>query len=166
MMLLNKDPKRISDVLDFLVKMLEKYENKKSEEKNKENLQRTKEILGIETKKDNNMIMFYQVKCEVLGGASLLEYIDSQGVRMFRQREELLDLAVKIANLNHERDTTGAMEEVINNYKSGLETGEGLRDIITKIKERFPKSSYSSIIMVLISFGTCLRRQPKTTITY
>ena len=51
----------------------------------------------------------------------LLEYIDTQNVRLIRQREELIDLSVKIANLNHRDDTEKAMEEV-------------LRDMITQIK--------------------------------
>ena len=76
---------------------------------------------------------------------------------MFRQREELIDLAVKISNLNHgEEDLRGAMEEVINNYKSGLETGVGLRDMISMTKERYPWSSSKATIMILISLLTCL----------
>ena len=66
-------------------------------------------------------MIFYLVKYAELDDKSLLEYIDSQNVRLSRQREELIDLSVKIANLNHRDDTEKAMEEV-------------LRDMITQIK--------------------------------
>ena len=87
---------------------------------------------------------------------TLLEYIDSENVRLSRQREELIDLSVKIANLNHRDDTEKAMEEVINHYKSGLPSGLGLRDMIDMIKERYPWSSSKAIIMIFVSLMTCL----------
>ena len=74
--------------------------------------------------------MFFNVKCKVLDRKSLLKYIDSQNVRLSRQREELIDLSVKIADLNHRDDTEKAMAEVINHYKSGLPSGVGLRECL------------------------------------
>ena len=101
--------------------------------------------------------MFYLVKCEEFDGKSLLEYIDSQNVRLSRQKEELIDLSVKIANLNHSKyHREKAMEEVINHYKSGLRSGIGLRDMINQIKERYPWSSSKKKIMIFVSLMTCL----------
>lgn len=100
--------------------------------------------------------MFYLVKCQVFDGLSLLEYIDSHNVRLSRQREELIDVSVKIANLNKRGDVKGAMDEVINHYKSGLPSGEGLRDMIIQIKERYPWSASKEIIKIFISLITCL----------
>ena len=143
-MLMHKDPTRISAVLDFLSKSLNK------------DYQKTKEILGIETDHEGEKMIFYLVKCEVLGGFSLLEYIDSQNVRLSRQREELIDLSVKIANLNQGDDTETAMKEVIEHFKSGLESGVGLRDMIEMIKERYPWKPNKKKIMILVSLITCL----------
>ena len=143
-MLMHKDPTRISAVLDFLSKSLNK------------DYQKTKEILGIETDHEGEKMIFYLVKCEVLGGFSLLEYIDSQNVRLSRQREELIDLSVKIANLNQGDDTETAMKEVIEHFKSGLDSGVGLRDMIEMIKERYPWKPNKKKIMILVSLITCL----------
>ena len=46
-------------------------------------------------------MMFYNVKCKYLDDKSLLEYIESENVRLSKQREELIDLSVKIADHNH-----------------------------------------------------------------
>ena len=83
-MMMNKDSGRISSVLDFLSKQLDN---------NPDDYQKTKEILGIETMVGKRTIMFYLVKCEELDDKSLLEYVDSEGVRLSRQREELIDLS-------------------------------------------------------------------------
>ena len=71
-MMMNKDPSRISSVLDFLSKQLVKFED------NKEEFKTTKENLGIERTEGEEKIMFYNVKCKVLDGKSLLKYIDFQ----------------------------------------------------------------------------------------
>ena len=147
---MNKDPDIISSVLDFFSKKLDKsIDNKK----------KTKEILQIE--KGEGKVMFYLVKYKEFDNKSLLEYIDSQNVRLSRQREELIDLSVKIANLNHRQETGGvnserAMEEVVNHYKSDLPSGVGLRDKITMIRERYPWSSSKKKIMIFVSLMTCL----------
>ena len=145
--MMNKDPSNISSILDFLSKKLDKSED----------YQKTKEILGIEIMKGEQKVMFYNIECKRLDKKSLLEYIDSQNVRLVRQREELIDLSVKIANLKNRDDTKEtAMEEVINHYKSGLPSGVGLRDMITMIKERYPWSSSKKKIMIFVSLVTCL----------
>ena len=77
-------PNFISSVLDFLSKKLEKFEGY-------QNYQEIKEILGIEKMKGKQKVMFYNIECKRLDGISLLEYIDSQNVRLIRQREELID---------------------------------------------------------------------------
>ena len=146
---MSKNPKRISSVFDFLSKKLD-------EKNDDERIQNILELFGIETKKCDENIIFYLVKCEVFDGLSLLEFIDSQNVLLTRQREELIDLSVKIAHLNHRDDTKKAMEEVINNYKSGLPSGVGLRDMITMVKERYPWSSSKKVLMTLVSFMTLL----------
>ena len=161
--MMNKDPTKISSVLDFLSKQLDKMEEEEeriTDYGEWENIQhKTKENLGIEktegkyTKEGEKKIMFYNIECKVLDGKSLLEYIDFQNVRLLRQREELIDLTVKIANLNRGGH---AMEEVINHYKSGLPSGVGLRDMIAMIKERYPWSSSKTIIMIFVSLVTCL----------
>ena len=145
---MSKDPFTISSVLDFLSKML-------IDKKDSKYYSSIKETLGIEAMKGEKKIMFYNVQCEVLDGKSLLEFIDSQNVRLSRQKEELVDLAVKIANLNN-RDANKAMEEVIDHYKSGLHSGVGLRDMITTIKEHYPWSSSKKIIMIFVSLVSCL----------
>ena len=100
-------------------------------------------------------MMFYNVKYKELDDKSLLQYINWENARMSRQREELIDLSVKIANLNQTRrsededenedkvliDSAGAIEEVINHFKSGLPSGIGLRDMVTQISEEFPLMS-------------------------
>ena len=139
--------------MDFLSKKFCHFSDGKDTE---DFYEKTKETLGIEPLQKKNKTMFYLVKCEVFDGLSLLEYIDSHNVRLTRQREELIDVSVKIANLNKRGDSKGAMEEVINHYKSGLPSGEGLRDMIIQIKERYPWSSSKEIIMIFISLITCL----------
>ena len=134
-----KDPNKISSVLDFLSKKFDQFSEDKKH--SKDDFEKTKETLGIEPIEKENKTMFYLVKCEVFDGSSLLEYIDSHNVRLTRQREELIDVSVKIANLNKGGDDKGAMEEVINHYKSGLPSGKGLRDMIIQIKEHYPWSS-------------------------
>ena len=165
-MLLKDSGEIISSVLDFLSKKLEKFED----ELNKDDYQKTKEILGIEIIKREKKVVFYNIQCKDLDEKSLLEYIDSQNVRFTRQREELIDLSVKIANLNHSHtlrngdefedevivNTEEAMEEVINHYKSGLPSGEGLRDMMSQIKERYPWSYSKKVIMIILSLVTCL----------
>ena len=149
---MNKDPGRISNVLSFLTKVLEKYENKDAKDEN----EKIKEIFGKMFGRGNDKNIFYLVKCPVLGGKSLLWYINSENVRLFRQREELIDLSVKIANMNHRGPSEEALDEVINNYKSGLASGVGLRDMIDMIKERYPWSSSKKYIMILVSLASCI----------
>ena len=146
-MMMNKDPDRISSVLDFLTKKLDN---------NPDSYEKTKEILGIETMVGERKIMFYNVKCEEFHGKSLLEYIDSENVRLSKQREELIDLSVKIANMNHKNNSEKAMEEIINNYKSGLPSGVGLRYMIDMIKEHYPWPPSKKWFMIFLSFMTCL----------
>ena len=146
----NKDhPTKISSLLDFFSKILKKTD---------QNYEGIKKILGIETKTgdDKHKTMFYLVKCEEFENKSLLEYIESQNVRLIRQREELIDLAVEIASLNHGKDTEKAKEEVINSFKSGLASGVALRDMIDMVNERFPWSSVKKWIMVFISLFACI----------
>ena len=153
-MILNKDPDMISSFLDFLFKMLGKFKGK---EDNKDDYyEYLKEVLGIEMIRREQKVMFYNIKCKVLEDKSLLEFIDSQNVRLSRQREELIDLSVKIANLNNRDETEEAMDEVIKHYKSGLPSGVGLRDMLTQIKERYPWSSAKKKIMIFVSLVTCL----------
>ena len=126
-MLLKDSGEIISSVLDFLSKKLEKFED----ELNKDDYQKTKEILGIEIIKREKKVMFYNIQCKDLDEKSLLEYIDSQNVRFTRQREELIDLSVKIAILDTKWDTEAALVEVINNFNSDLISSA----FIDKIKE-------------------------------
>ena len=149
---MNRDPARISSVLDFLSKQLDKFE----ETYNEDEYEKTKENHGVERVEGEEKIMFYNIKCKVLDSNSLLKYIETQNVRLIRQREELIDLSVKIADLNHRDDPEKAMEEVINHYKSGLPSGEGLRDMMSQIKERYPWSYSKKVIMIILSLVTCL----------
>ena len=155
------NPETVSSVLDFLSQNLRKFRKKNQ----LPNYQKTKESLGIETVKGKKKIMFYNENYKNLDNQTLLEYINSQNERLARQREELIDLSVKIANFNHTRVNKGekpsvdierAMEEVINHYKSGLPSGVGLRDMITMIRERYPWSSSKTMIMIFISLITFL----------
>ena len=156
-----KDPGEISSVLNFLSKMLDKFEDKQD----KDDYQKTKEFLGIERGEREDKMMFYNVMSKWFDNKSLLEFINLENVRLKRQREELIDLSVKIANINNtfiapeskvEVNTKRAMEEVIYHYKSGLPSGAGLRDMIKQIKERYPWLSSKKIIMIFLSLVTCL----------
>ena len=151
--MMNKDPGIISSVLDFFSKKLDKFVDK--DIFIEDYYQKTKEILRIETSTGMGKIMFYNVKGDEFDGKSLLEYIDSQNVRLTRQREELIDLSIKIAKIDNE-DTEESMVEVITHFKSGLPSGVGLREMITKIEERYPWSSNTKIIKILLSLMTCL----------
>ena len=147
---MNKKPSMITNVLDWIAKMIE---NREKNENKKKYFNENKDFLGIRSNKE----VFYLVKCKAFDGKSLLEYIDSENVRLYRQREELIDLAIKIAELNHgERKTKDSMKEVINNFKSRLDSGVGLRDMIIMIELRYPWSTSKKIIMILISLMTCL----------
>ena len=151
--MMNKDPGIISSVLDFFSKKLDKFVDK--DIYIEDYYQKTKEILRIETSTGMGKIMFYNVKGDEFDGKSLLEYIDSQNVRLTRQREELIDLSIKIAKIDNE-DTEESMVEVITHFKSGLPSGVGLREMISKIEERYPWSSNTKIIKTLLSLMTCL----------
>ena len=130
---MNKDPGKISSLLNFLTKMLDKFEERgREEERNKiikiidksvlrkeereektdkilrildknetaEEINRIKEtfrrMLGFGTESASDKKIFYLIECPELDGKSLLSYINSQNVRLFRQREELIDLSVKM----------------------------------------------------------------------
>ena len=80
--LMNKESEKISLMLDFLFKNCRD--------------KRIRSLLGRGKK------FFYQIPCEELGRKSLLQYIDSQGNRMVRQKEELIDLAIKIQKIKQE----------------------------------------------------------------
>ena len=158
---MTKDPSKISNLLNFLSKMLVKIGDKRKREERNKIREIFGEMLGIGSKKKDQDKIFYLVKCPELDGKSLLWYINSQNVRLFRQREELIDLSVKIANLTHEGDSEKAMNEVINNYKSGLPRGVGLRDMMKNaanmIEERYPWSTSKMFIMILVSLLACLK---------
>ena len=138
---MNKDPGGISNALNFLTKILEKCEDEDRKEERDKIRKIFGKMLGLSKSRKGNSF-FYLVKCPEFDGKSLLWYINSQNVRLFRQREELIDLSVKIANLNHggdsEKATEEAMNEVINNFKSGLASGVGLRDMINMIRDDVP----------------------------
>ena len=150
---MNKDPSKISNLLNFLSKMSEKIIDKDQNIESVKIREIFGEMLGIGTDQDN---IFYLVDCPEFDGKSLLWYINSQNVRLLRQREELEDLSVKIADQNNGEDSEKAMNEVINNFKSGLASGVGLRDMINMIKERYPWSSSKMYIMILVSLVACL----------
>ena len=147
---MDKEPARISLLLHFICNMLDKAEKYGKSE--------TMDILGVRiiNGDDERLKMFYLVSSEAFGGISLLQYIESENVRLLRQREELIDLAVKIAELNHGESSLEAMEEVITNFKSGLASGVGLRDMIKMIKERYPWSTTKMIVMTGLHLLTCL----------
>ena len=154
---MNKDPIKITNALSFLTKVFEKYEDREpSLSRKNDKILRIREtfcdMFGCAA--DRNV--FYLLPCKEFGGESLLWYINSKGVRLLRQREELIDLSVKIANLNKRRDTMEAMDQVIDNFKSGLASGVGLRDDIIMIKERYPWTSLKRVMMILVSLLACL----------
>ena len=140
--MMSKDPNNISLVIDFISRMVDKHGVK------------NKKIHEIKTKFGEKR-MFYLVKCEVFDDLSLLEYVDTQNIRLSRQREELIDLSVKIANKNN-NNGRDSQEEVINHFKSGLPSGVGLRDMINQIKERYPWSTSKKTLKIFLSLVTCL----------
>ena len=107
----NKDPRKISSVLDFLTKLLDTLDEGDC-------LETTKEIIGFDEEAGKR---FYLVKCAAYDGLSLLQYIDSKGDLLISEGEELLEVAIKIAELNHGGDQDKAMEEVMEHFTlSGL----------------------------------------------
>ena len=84
--MINKDPSQISSYLNVLSMKLDKFEDDNS---NKDDYQETKARLGIESMEGDKKVMFYLVERQEFEGLSLLEYIDSENVRLSRQREEL-----------------------------------------------------------------------------
>ena len=106
--MMNRDPTKISSLLNFLSETLDRQEDEDSE-----GYQEIKTVLGIETDSETDPKIFYNCNCEELEGLSLLQYIDGQAVQPLRQRQELIDLAIKIAKLNHDGDEDKAMEEVM-----------------------------------------------------
>ena len=144
---MSKNPQVISALLDFLSKMLDTTTA----------LEEMKEVLGLESEEgEKKTKMFYLVKCPVMGGDSLLHHIDSQGARLNRQKEEMIDLCVKISNHNNPADKRKAMEEVISSFKSGLPSSVGLRDMIISLKERYPWTKSRWSVMVLGSLVACI----------
>ena len=125
-MLVSKDPKRMSAVLDFLVQMLEECEISGGG-----NYAETRETLGIEIQREEEeeKIIFYLVKCEVLGGRCLLDYL--YGTLSDRHQEKMLSICLSVSLMNHGGDKIKSQQEVIQNLKSGLTTNsEGLRNLI------------------------------------
>ena len=144
---MSKNPEVISALLDFLSKKLDTTAG----------FEEIKELLGVETEEEGSRRRtFYLVKCPVLGGDSLLHYIVSQSGRLNRQREEMIDLSVKISNRNNPSDKRKAMDEVISSFKSGLPSSVGLRDMISSVKERYPWTRSRRSLMVLVSLVACL----------
>ena len=80
--LMNKDSEKISLILDFLAKHCR--------------AERIRSLLG------GGKNVFYLIPCKEFENKSLLQYIDAQGIRMVRQKEELIDLAIKIQRINRE----------------------------------------------------------------
>ena len=125
-MMVNKDPKRMNAVLDFLTQMLEECEMNGAGK-----YAETKETLGIEIQLDDQeeKIVFYLVSCEVLGGLCLLEYL--YRTLSDRHREKMLSICLSVSLMNHGGDRHKSQQEVIQNLKSGLPTNsEGLRNFI------------------------------------
>ena len=127
-MLVNKDPKRMNAVLDFLIQMLEECEingaGKYAE---------TRETLGIEIQEkeeeEEEKIIFYLVKCEALGGRCLLDYL--YGTLSDRHQEKMLSICLSVSLMNHGGDKIKSQQEVIKNIQSGLTTNsQGLRNLI------------------------------------
>ena len=79
-----KEPGKISNLLNFLSKMSEKIKDKENKEESDKIREIFSEMFGM-FDQDN---IFYLVKCKEFDGKSLLSYINSQNVRLFRQREE------------------------------------------------------------------------------
>ena len=95
---MNKESEKISLMLDFLFKNCRDV--------------RIRSLFGRGKK------LFYQIPCEELGRKSILQYIDSQGNRMVRQKEELIDLAIKIQQMNQEGKFIKKFKREINKYKN------------------------------------------------
>ena len=93
-MLMTKDPSRISSLMNFLSKMSEKIEDKDKKEESDRIRKIFSDMFGMF---DQDKI-FYLVRCPEFDGKSLLSYINSQNVRLFRQGEEL---SVMIANMKN-----------------------------------------------------------------
>ena len=100
---MNKESDKISLMLDFLSK------NSRDE--------KIRILLGKDKK------VFYLSPCEEFGGKSLLQYIDAQGSRMVRQKEELIDLAIKIQKLNQEAQLVEKFKREIEKINKSIRKG-------------------------------------------
>ena len=94
---MEKDLNKISLLLDFLSKNRREESVKKFLEKRS---------------------WFYLLRCEEFDRKSLLEYIDAQGSRATRQKEELIDLAIKMAKIKSE-------EKMIKKFKTVIDVARG-----------------------------------------
>ena len=122
-MMMNKDPNRISAMLDFLLQMLEECERSPGK------YAKTKESLGLEIQVKEEKVVFYLVQCEVLGGLCLLDYLHR--TLSDRLQEKMLSICLSVSLMNHGGDKGRSQQEIIQNLKSGLSTSnEGLRNFI------------------------------------
>ena len=116
---MNKDSGKISLMLDFL--------SKHSRD------ERVQLLLG------RGKYVFYLIPCEEFGekeGKSLLEYIVAQGSRMMRQKEELIDLAIKMAKIKIEA-------EYIKQFKADVENSNKMN---SKLKNELRSQPVQDII--------------------
>ena len=127
-MMVNKDPRRMNAMLDFLSQMLEECERSPGK------FAKIKEALGLEIQVEQEKVVFYLVKCEVLGGLCLLDYLYRN--LSDRLMEKMLSICLAVSLMNHGGDKNRAQQEIIQNFKTGLSTSEGLRNlVISAIKQ-------------------------------
>ena len=123
-MMVNKDPRRMNAMLDFLSQMLEECDRSAGK------FGETKEALGLEilVEGERERKAFYLVKCQVLGGQCLLDYL--YRTLSDRHQEKMLSICLSLSLMNHGGDKNRSQEEIIQNFKWGLSTSEGLRNLI------------------------------------
>ena len=123
-MLVNRDPKRMNAVLDFLSQMLEECEINGAGRYAK-----TRETLGVDIQvTEEQKVVFYLVKSQVLGGLSLLDFL--YRTLSDRHQEKMLSICLSVSLLNYGGDRIKSQQEVIQNFKSGILTSDGLRNLI------------------------------------
>ena len=73
--------------------------------------------------------------------SGLLKYIVDQGNPMIEQREQLINVLIKIDKFRNPKDPKNSEYRVKEMLKLGLDTSEGLAEILASVEERYSWSA-------------------------
>ena len=84
---------------------------------------------------------------------SLLKYIVDQGTSMMKERQELLDLMIKIDKFRNSEDLENSQYRIVQQLKFGLESSRGLEECVSSVQERYSWTVMKMWLMRSISFS-------------